>query len=130
MGGHSLRERRAELPLFLFSLSGGPCRWWMARLVPQTPPQSASRASASRQAAMGTWAPKRSSTSVGCVEETIRAARRCQDSSPSPCEFWALGVCPGQGEEGWGREGRSYPPGPNLRFSAVQFSRSVVSDSL
>ena len=56
---------------------------------------------------MGTWAPKRSSTSVGYVEETIRAARRCQDSSPSPCEFWALGVCV-QGRErrdGGGRGG-------------------------
>lgn len=63
-------------PSLLFSPSWGHCRWWMVRCVPLTQPQSASRASASRLAVTGTWAPRRSSTNVGCVEETIRAVRR------------------------------------------------------
>lgn len=58
------------------SPSWGRCRWWMVRCVPLTRPRSASRASASRLAATGTWAPRRSSTNAGCAGETIRAVRR------------------------------------------------------
>lgn len=58
------------------SPSWGRCRWWTVHCVPPTQPRSASRASASRLAATGTWAPRRSSTSAGCAAETIRAVRR------------------------------------------------------
>lgn len=72
----SSREHPVELSLSPFLPLPGRCRWWTVRCAPPTQPQSASRASASRLAATGTWAPRRSSTSVGCVGETTRAVRR------------------------------------------------------
>lgn len=62
----------------------------MAPCVLLTPPPSVSKASASRQVVMGTWAPRRSLTNAACVVETIRAARGSQDFSPSLCKFWTL----------------------------------------
>lgn len=64
------------------------CRLWTAPLAPQTPPRSACRANASRRAATGSWAPRRSLTNAASVEETIRAARRSRACSPSPCKCW------------------------------------------
>ena len=116
-GGASGRVAPAPLLPFL-----GHCRWWTAHCVPLTPPRSASKASASRLAATGTWAPRRSSTNVGCAGETIRAVRRCQDSSPSPCEFWALG--------GGGREGGQFPCNcPQVSEAWVRWSKCQIPAS-
>lgn len=63
-------------------------RSWMAPLALRTPPQSASRANASKQAATGSWDLRRNSTNAVCVGETTRAARRSRACSPNPCKCW------------------------------------------
>lgn len=80
------------------------CRSWMAPRAPQTPPQSVSRANASKRAVMGSWAPRRNLTNAVYVEETTRAARRSQAYSPNPCKSWGT-TCKFFSPMGWTQEG-------------------------
>lgn len=64
-------------------------RSWMGHHAPQTPLECVSKESASRLAVTEKLAQTRSLISVESVEVITRAARRCQDSSQSLCEYSA-----------------------------------------
>lgn len=61
----------------------------MGHHAPQTPLECVSKESASRLAVMEKLAQTKSLISVESAEVITRAARRCQDSSQSLCEYSA-----------------------------------------
>lgn len=98
-------------------------RWWMVHHVLQTLARYASRENVSKLGAMGNLVPKRNSTSVACVEETTKAARKFQACSPNLCE-WIWVESPKGQLKNWMDLGR-----PMTWFSTRQcFARSISDD--